>query len=133
MTTPVRVYISFDFEHDLELKNGLVAQLAHLGFGPGWVDQSIPAPIIDERWQTDARRRISASDLVLVVCGKNTHTAKGVNIEHKIARQMEKPVRFLRGRQEGASFPPDVKAADQIMQSMSPIDVAGLMNELRLK
>lgn len=131
MTKPVRVYISFDFEHDLELKNGLVAQLETLGFGPNWIDQSIQSTIIDERWQTHARQRIGASDLVLVICGRNTSTVKGIDIEYKIARQMNKPVRFLRGRQEGASLPHDVGASDRTMTSMAPADVAGLMSEFR--
>ncbi len=122
MPNPRRVFISFDYEHDNDRKEWLVSQLKLLGFEKQWIDESIKHSA-DGRWQTEARERIARSDVVLVICGKNTHSAKGVDIEHKIARQLGKPVRFLRGRVEGTAFPPDVAAADKVFVEMNPTEV----------
>jgi hypothetical protein len=49
---------------------------------PIWIkDMSLPGAVTDHRWQTEGAQRIDAAKAVLVICGKDTHSAIGVNIE----------------------------------------------------
>ena len=52
-------------------------------------------------WKADARKRIKRSNVVIVVCGDNTHQAVGVTAEIKIARDEGVSLWLLRGRKNG--------------------------------
>jgi hypothetical protein len=94
-----RVYISFDYDHDRDLKNLLVGQSRNPD-SPFFIeDHSIK--LETKGWKADARKRIARSDVMIVICGLHTHQATGVTTEIEIAR--EKDVRFclLKGRKEG--------------------------------
>ncbi|MCH4236276.1 MAG: TIR domain-containing protein, partial [Bacilli bacterium] len=66
-----RVFISFDYDHDSDIKGSLVGQ-AKLDDSPfDIVDLSIKEAI-DARWKENARRRIKSCDCVIVLCGKYT-------------------------------------------------------------
>jgi antiphage defense system Thoeris ThsB-like protein len=93
------VFISFDYDHDRDLKNLLVGQSRNKD-SPFFIeDHSIKAET--KRWKDDARERIRRSDVVIVVCGLHTHQAVGVSAEIAIAREEETPFHLLRGRREG--------------------------------
>ena len=94
-----RVFISFDFENDEELRDALVGQARNPDSPFGIADYSINEPI-EEKWREKARR-IRAADLVIVICGENTDTAKGVAAEMTITREEQKPYFLLRGRPRG--------------------------------
>jgi hypothetical protein len=79
------------------------------------------------RWQSEAGKRIELAKVVLVICGKNTHSADGVKIEVQMARQKEKPVLFLKGLKEGASLPTGVAKTER----MIPLDWASVYEELK--
>ena len=75
-----RAFISFDFDHDEELRNSLVEQ-AKLPDSPFSIaDYSLRAPLT-ERWKVEVRDRIRRADLTIVICGEYTDTAKGVAAE----------------------------------------------------
>ena len=95
-----RVFISFDFDNDEELRDALVGQARNLDSPFGIADYSINEPI-EEKWRKKARSRIRAADLVIVICGENTDTAKGVAVEMTITREEQKPYFLLRGRPRG--------------------------------
>lgn len=91
-----RVFISFDYDHDVDLKNGLVGQ-SRLPDSPFTItDMSIKTA--SPGWKTEARRRIKGCDVVVVMCGQHTHTATGVSVELKIAREEGVPYFLLWGR-----------------------------------
>ena len=97
-----RVFISFDYDHDLDIKNTLVGQ-SKLDESPfSIVDMSLKEAI-DQRWKDYARQRIKSCDTVIVLCGKSTDTAKGVTAEMTIAREENIPYFLLAGHQ---SVPP---------------------------
>ena len=107
-----RVFISFDYDHDLDLKNALVGQ-SRLPDSPFEIsDWSIKEPSAD--WKQKARERIRRSDVVAVICSLHTDTAVGVNEEIKIARDERKPYFLLAGRGEGSKKPSAALASDKM-------------------
>ena len=92
-----RAFISFDFDHDEELRNSLVGQ-AKLPDSPFSIaDYSLRAPLT-EGWKVEVRDRIRRADLTIVICGEYTDAAKGVAAELTIAQEEEKPYFLLWGR-----------------------------------
>lgn len=103
------VFVSFDYEHDRSTKERLVTEWG-MSQCPIWIkDESLPGPVEDIRWQTVAAEKINAAKAVLVICGKNTHSAKGVIAEVQIAMKKDKPLVFLQAFKEGSSLPYGVK------------------------
>jgi len=81
-----RTFISFDYDHDVASKNLLVGQ-ARLSDSPFEItDMSIKEAVVSG-WQNDARTRIKGCDVVIVLCGDHTNTARGVSIELNIAKE----------------------------------------------
>ena len=95
--TMKRAFISFDFDHDEELRDALVGQ-AKLPQSPfGIADWSVKESL-EGNWKAKVRDRIRRTDLTIVICGEHTHTARGVAAELTIAREESKPYFLLRGR-----------------------------------
>ena len=114
----IHVFLSFDYQHDLETKNRLVTEWANESCPIFIKDVSLPGAITDYRWQSEAAKGIEAAKAVLVICGKNTHSADGVKTEVQMAIQTKKPVLFLRALKEGSSLPAGV-AKDTEMISLA--------------
>lgn len=93
-----RVFISFDYDHDSDIKGSLVAQARNDDSPFEIVDMSIKEAI-DQNWKSYARKRIKGCDCVIVLCGFNTDTAKGVTAELSIAQEkapvIEDTIRWL--------------------------------------
>lgn len=99
-----RVFISYDYDHDAFLKEALVGQ-SRLPDSPFEIaDWSIK--VASPGWEAEARRRISASSTVAVICGKHTHTATGVAKEVAIAQALGRPYFLLAGYKEGGNSKP---------------------------
>lgn len=79
-----RAFISFDYDHDSDLKVLLVGQAKHPDTPFEIADFSIKEAIAVD-WKSKARTRIKGCDVVIVICGKWTHTASGVSAEIKMA------------------------------------------------
>lgn len=93
----VSVFISFDYDHDVDLKNALVGQ-SRLDDSPFEItDVSVKKE--SSTWETDARTRIRRARQVAVICGTHTDTATGVSKEIRIARDEGKPYFLLWGRE----------------------------------
>ncbi|MDE2740835.1 MAG: TIR domain-containing protein [Gemmatimonadota bacterium] len=90
-------FISFDFDHDEELRDALVAQAKNPDSPFNITDWSVKEPIT-ENWRKNVRDRISRTDLTIVICGEHTHDAAGVAAEVTIAREEGKPYFLLQGR-----------------------------------
>lgn len=93
------VFVSFDYDHDLALKNLFVGQAKHERTPFSIVDWSIKKESSD--WRDRARSRIRRAEQVIVICGLHTHRAAGVAEEIKIARSEGTPYFLLRGRATG--------------------------------
>ncbi len=100
----IPVYISFDYDHDDDLKVLLVEQ-AKKDDSPFFIeDWSIKEASND--WKDKARARIKRADQVIVICGHHTDTATGVSTEMEIARDEERPYFLLSGRADGDNKKP---------------------------
>lgn len=108
-----RVFISFDYDHDLDIKNTLVGQ-SRLEDSPfSIVDMSIKEAI-DQKWKEYARRRIRSCDVVIILCGKHTDTAKGVTAELTIAQEEKVPYFLLAGHGNDSVRPKGAHIADRM-------------------
>lgn len=102
--TKVPVFISFDYDHDDDLKTLLVGQAKNED-SPFFIeDWSIKEASSD--WKDKARTRIKRADQVIVICGDYTDTAIGVDAEIDIAREEKKPYFLLGGRASGTNKKP---------------------------
>ena len=106
-----RVFIAFDYDHDKFLKVALVGQ-AKLPDSPfELIDWSVKEPYPGD-WTVPVRARIRAADLVVVICGEHTHTAKGVDIEMQIALDEGIPYFLLWGYADKTCTRPKSAAVD---------------------
>lgn len=89
MATKKRVFISFDFDHDKDVKNALAGQ-AELPDSPfDFKDASVWEPLTGD-WKEKVKRRMDNIDVVIVLCGEYTHKASGVAAELSIAQEKNK-------------------------------------------
>ena len=93
----VRVFVSFDFDHDEDLRNLLVGQSKHPDSPFELADWSLK-DLMSGNWKEKVRPRIRSVDIVAVICGEYTDTATGVSAELLIAQEEGKPYFLLRGR-----------------------------------
>jgi hypothetical protein len=109
-----RVFTSFDYDHDEDLRTLLVGQ-AKLTDSPfELADWSLKDPMTGD-WKEKVRKRIRQVDQVLVLCGEHTHKATGVAAELTIAKEEKKPHFLLKERKEKACTKPTSAAADDKM------------------
>jgi len=92
MTAKKRIFISFDFDHDEDVKIMLAGQ-AKLADSPfDFIDASVKEPLTGD-WKEKVRRRMDNIDVVIVLCGEHTHKANGVAAELEIAQ--EKSIQYF--------------------------------------
>ena len=95
-----KAFISFDYDHDEELKMALVGQAKNPDSPFSITDMSIKEAI-SSNWKAYARQRIRNCDVVIVICGRYTNTASGVSAELTIAQEEGIPYFLLCGRRDG--------------------------------
>lgn len=108
-----RVYVSFDYDHDNDLKNLLVGQARNDDSPFSVSDWSIKEETAN--WKDNARKRIRAVDQVVVICGQYTDTATGVGVEVKIAQEEKISYFLLEGRSDRACKKPTTAKSDDKM------------------
>jgi hypothetical protein len=114
MPKRLRAFISFDYDHDSDLKTMLVGQARHADTPFVIADWSVKEHQTGN-WKEKVRRRIRAVDVVVVLCGNYTHTAAGVSEELRIARAEGKPYFLLAGRRNGVNKKPtSARASDKL-------------------
>ena len=109
-----RVFISFDYDNDSDIKGSLVGQAKNPDSPFEIVDMSIKEAI-DSNWKEHARKRIKSCDCVIVLCGRYTANAKGVAAELTITQEEGIPYFLLCGRNTGSvQKPTSAKTSDSI-------------------
>lgn len=91
-----RVFISFDYDHDEDIKVLLAGQAKHPDSPFDFKDSSIKEHLTGD-WKDKVRRRMDNIDVVIVLCGELTHTASGVAAELSIAQEKGKEYFHLAG------------------------------------
>ena len=77
------------------------------------VDKSLKFSV-EGNWRKKARANIRQADLVIVICGEHTGTAKGVAAELSITREENKSYFLLQGRRKTCQKPDMALATDEI-------------------
>jgi hypothetical protein len=121
-----RLFISFDYDNDSDLKTLLVGQAKNPDTPFEIADWSIKEHITGD-WEEKARTRIKAVDCVCVICGEKTSSATGVAAELKIAIEEEKPLFFLWGRSEKTCVKPAGAAASDRIYKWTWDNLKGLI------
>jgi len=112
--TKTRTFISFDYDHDSDLKTLLLGQAKNEDSPFNITDMSIKEAI-NEDWKKKARTRIKGCDVVVVVCGEYTDSAAGVSAELKIAQEENVDYFLLKGRSDKTCVKPKAaKGSDKI-------------------
>ena len=82
-----RIFASFDYDNDLDLKNALIGQ-ARLADSPFEViDFSLKETQPEAEWERKARAAIKRAETVIILLGSRTHNASGVKKEVRIATE----------------------------------------------
>ncbi|WIV11114.1 TIR domain-containing protein [Proteiniborus sp. MB09-C3] len=109
-----RVFISFDIDHDEKTKTMLAGQ-AKLPDSPfDFKDNSVKEHLSGD-WKAKVRRRMGNIDVVIVLCGTQTHTASGVAAELSIAKELGKQYFLLAAyTDKGCTKPTSATTTDKI-------------------
>ena len=106
------MFVSFDYDFDNDLKNALLGQ-ARMDDSPFEIaDWSIKEA--SPSWRREARDRIRRAQQVIVICGEQTHRAKGVGIEVGIAKAEGRPYFLLAGRSDKTCRKPPGAESDKM-------------------
>ena len=109
-----KVFTSFDFDHDDDLRNLLVGQAKHPESPFELADWSLKEALSGD-WKEKIRTRIRRVDKVIVLCGTQTHNASGVSVELNIAREEKKPYFLLKGRANQTCTKPTAATTADVM------------------
>jgi hypothetical protein len=116
MATTKRAFISFDYDHDLDLKNLLVGQAKNEDTPFSIQDFSIKEAISKD-WKDKARTRIRGCDVVIVICGEHTDKASGVAAEILITQEEGVSYFLLWGRSGKTCVKPSAaKSTDKVYE-----------------
>jgi hypothetical protein len=109
-----RVFISFDFDHDEAVKIMLAGQAKHPDSPFDFKDASIREPLSGD-WKEKVRRRMDNIDVVIVLCGESTHTAKGVTAELSITQEKDKSYFLLAAHSDkDCTRPTNARGSDKM-------------------
>jgi len=108
----IRVFVSYDREHDGDLHDLLVEQAAKVTSGFKIAARS-RARATTDLWDEKLRREIREADEVIVICGEHTDCSERVGTELRIAQEEKRPYFLLWGRRERTcTKPTTAKPAD---------------------
>lgn len=109
-----RVFISFDFDHDDDLRTMLVGQAKNPDSPFDIADYSLKEALTGD-WKKKIRERIKRVDQVIVICGEHTDTATGVSAELEITQEESISYFLLWGRPDKICVKPKAAiASDKI-------------------
>jgi MTH538 TIR-like domain (DUF1863) len=109
-----RAFISFDFDHDEDLRHLLVGQAKNPDTPFEIHDWSVKQVMTGD-WKEKVRTRIRQTDFTIVICGEHTHTASGVAAELSISIEEKKPYFLLWGRADKTCTKPSSAGASDKM------------------
>lgn len=117
--TPIRVFASFDTDHDADLYDLLLLQSLK-GSSGFEISARSEASTKGSASEEKVRRRICDADEVIVVCGEHTAESPSVSAELHIAQNECKPYFLLWGRRECMCTRPAVAKTGDSMYSWTP-------------
>jgi len=127
---PKRVFVSFDYDHDVSLKELFVGQSRHPDTPFSIADWSVKEHIYGD-WKAHARNKIRRVDVVAVICGAYTHMAEGVAAELLIAKQEYKPYFLLWGYSDRQCTKPSTASPNDRIYRWTWDNVKALIDGVR--
>jgi len=109
-----KMFVSFDYDHDADIKMLLVGQSKHEDTPFDIWDSSVKEHLTGD-WEEKVRNKIRNVDIVCVLCGTQTHNAKGVAIELQIAKDLKKEYFLLAGYSDKVCTKPTSATASDKM------------------
>ncbi len=97
-----RVFVSFDYDNDKDLKELLVGQARNPDSPFEVIDHSLKEAQPEKDWEEKAEMAIKRAEFFIVMLGSRTRWASGVLKEVKIAQKLNKKKFQLIGRPEGS-------------------------------
>ena len=125
-----RVFTSFDFDHDDDLRTLLVGQSKNPASPFDLIDWSLKEPMAGD-WKEKIRARIKRCELVIVICGEHTDTAAGVNEELKIAMEESISYFLLYGRSSKTCVKPKAATSSDKMYKWTWDNLTSLIGGAR--
>ena len=114
----VRIYMSFDLDHDKDLHDRLLAQArSRAAFA---ISNRSEGGEMTDAWEERVRVRISDCDEVVVICGEHSDESQRMSAELEIAREQHKPYVLLWGRRDSMCKKPKSAKPDDGMYSWTP-------------
>ncbi len=108
----IRVFVSYDREHDGDLYNRLVEEASKATPGFKISARSGARPPTD-RQEEGLRRELREVDAAIIICGEHTDCSERMGSELRIAREEERPYFLLWGRRDlMCTKPTTAKPAD---------------------
>ena len=125
-----RVFISFDYDHDEDIKIMLAGQ-AKLEDSPfDFKDASVKDHLTGD-WKEKVKGRLANCDQVIILCGTSTNTAAGVSAELEIAREIKKPYFLLKGRSDKTCYKPNSAYGSDTMYNWTWANLKALIGGSR--
>lgn len=109
-----KAFISFDYDHDGDLKTMLVGQARNTDSPFEIADYSVKEPLTGD-WRSKVKAKVKLVGVVIVICGQHTDTASGVSAELEIAQELEKPYFLLWGRSDKTCVKPKAARSSDTM------------------
>jgi hypothetical protein len=111
-TAQPRVFISFDFDNDSNMKDLFVGQKDNPKTPFNFSDWSSKEHLTGD-WKAKIKAKLAYVDVVCVLCGKNMNTATGVDHEIEMAKELGKPY-FLLALYDPGSNKPNAASGDKL-------------------
>jgi hypothetical protein len=112
----VRIFMSFDLDHDQDLHDLLLEQSLR-GTSGFEISARSQARMMTDLYDEKVRRRIREADEVIVICGEHTEASPRVSAELRIAQEEQKPYFLLWGRRESMCTKPNAAKPKEGMYS----------------
>lgn len=111
-TEKIRIFVSYDREHDGDLHDLLVQQASKATSGFE-ISARSRARVATDLWDEALRREIREADEIIIICGEHTEDSERVAAELRIAQEEQRPYFLLWGRRElMCTRPMTAKSAD---------------------
>lgn len=125
-----RIFISFDYDNDSDIKTMLAGQAKFEDSPFDFVDASVKEHLTGD-WKDKVKRRMRNCDQVVVLCGQYTHLASGVSAELEIAKENNIPYFLLEGRSSKTCYKPRSAGASDKMYDWTWENLKKLINGAR--
>ena len=125
----IRIFVSFDGEHDADLRDLLSAQ----SMNPGSVFELSALSkggAMSEAWIASSRHQIRAAEEVVMICGEHTNVSARMAAELRIVQEEGKPYLLLWGRREFTCTKPTGAKPTDAMYSWTPAILANQMSAI---